>query len=164
MIEQELGIKLPDDLKILLGKSFTLAVPDQDFSSDLPSVGVKVTGTDAARAEEIITSIEDAAGSPFTLHKKAEGDRFYLSTTSDYRDQLEKRGSLGDTEAFKAAIGDTGNSNGAFFLNLDRIEKFYLSEVPEDERAFVEALSAIGLNASTTGDGEGRFAFRVVGI
>jgi hypothetical protein len=163
MIEQELGIKLPDDLKILLGKSFTLAVPDQDFSSDLPSVGVKVTGTDAARAEEIITTIEDAAGSPFTLHKKAEGDRFYLSTTSDYRDQLEKRGSLGDTEAFKAAIGDTGNSNGAFFLNLDRIEKFYLSEVPEDERAFVEALSAIGLNASTTGDGEGRFAFRVVG-
>jgi hypothetical protein len=163
MIEQELGIKLPDDLKVLLGKSFTLAVPDQDFSSDLPSLGAKVTGTDAARAEEIITSIEDAAGSPFTLLKKADGDRFYLSTTQAYADQLAQRGTLGDTETFKAAVGDTGNTNVAFFLNLDRLEKLYLAEVPEKERAFVEALSAFGLNASTTGDGEGRFAFRLVG-
>lgn len=163
MIEQELGIKLPDDLKVLFGKSFTLAVPDQDFSADLPSIGAKVVGTDAARAEEIITSLEDAAGSPMTLHKKADGDRFYLSTIPAYGDQLSKGGRLGDTEAFKAAIGDTGNTNGAFFLNLDRLEKLYLSDVPQDERAFVEALSAVGLNASTTGDGEARFALRLVG-
>jgi hypothetical protein len=163
MIEQELGIKLPDDLKILFGKSFTLAVPDQDFSSDLPSVGAKVTGTDAARAEEIVTSIEDAAGGAFTLHKKADGDRFYLSTTAAYGDTLAQRGTLGESEAFKAAVGDTGSTNLAFFLSLDRLEKLYLPEVPDNERAFVEALSAVGLNASTTGDGEGRFALRLVG-
>ena len=61
-IEDELGIALPDDLKVLLGSSFTLSLPDQEFGSDVPAIGAKVVTSDAQRAEEVVTTIEDASG------------------------------------------------------------------------------------------------------
>lgn len=164
MLENELGIKLPDDLKVLLGKSFTVALPDQEFgSSDLPTVGLKVTGTDAKRAEEVLTSIEDVSGGALALEKKSEADRLYASTTPGYADKLGQPGKLGDSDGFKAALGDTTAMAAGVYVDLDRVEKYYLDTVSPDAREAVESLRAVGLSLSHTGEGESTFSLRVVG-
>ncbi len=163
MLESQLGIKLPDDLKVLLGKSFTLALPEQDFGSQLPTVGLKVTGTDAKRASEVLTSIEDVSGGAFTLDKKVDSDRLYVATTPGYADTLSQGGKLGDSDAFKTAIGDTAAMTTGLYVDLDRIEKYYLPQVGSEAHDAVQALRAVGLNVSAKGDGEDTFSLRVVG-
>jgi hypothetical protein len=163
MLEQELNVKLPDDLKVLLGKSFTLALPDQAFGSDMPTVGLKVTGTDAKRAEQVLTSIEDVSGGALTLDKKVDGDRLYVGTTPGYADKLAQAGKLGDSDTFKAALGDTSKMTAGFYVDLDRIEKYYLPEVGTEAHDAVQALRAVGMNASATADGEASFSLRLVG-
>lgn len=163
MIEDQLGIKLPDDLKVLLGTSFTLAVPQQDFGADLPTAGLKVAGTDAKRAEEVLTSIEDVSGGAITLDKRVDGQRLYAATTSDYTAALAQTGTLGDNDAFKTALGDTSAMTVGLFIDLDRIEKYYLPEVDAKAHDAVEALRAVGVNLAATGDGEGTFSLRIVG-
>ncbi|EWT04029.1 hypothetical protein N864_14135 [Intrasporangium chromatireducens Q5-1] len=163
MLESELGITLPDDLKVLLGKSFTLSVPDQAFGSQLPTVGLKVTGTNAKRAEEVLTSIEDVSGGALSLDKKADGDRLYASTTPGYAGKLATDGKLADSETFKTALGDTSKMTVGFYLDLDRIEKYYLPDVGPEAHDAVQALRAVGLNVWSTGDGEGSFSLRLVG-
>lgn len=163
MIEDQLGVKLPDDLKVLLGRSFTLALPDQELGSDIPAVGLKVAGTDAKRAAEVLTSIEDVSGGAIVLDKKVDGDRLYAATTPDYAAALARSGKLGDSEAFKTALGDTSRMTAGFYVDLDRIEKYYLPEVDPKAHDAVEALRAVGVNIAATGDGEGSYSLRVVG-
>lgn len=161
-LEDELGITLPDDLKVLLGSQFTMAVPAQEFGDDLPQLGLKIVSSDAKKADEIIGKLEDLSGASGTLTRTVDGDRLLVATTSDYADDLKAGGKLGDSDVFKAALGDVSKTNFAFFLDLDKIEKQYLREMPEDARDAVEAMRAVGVNVSTTGDGEGAFSFRLV--
>lgn len=163
MAEQQLGIKLPDDLKALLGRSFTLSLPDQDFRSSAPAVGAKIVSNDAKRADAVITKLLQASGGGVDLTHKVEGDKVYVATTSDYADDLKAGGRLGDAEAFKQAVGDVSGSNAALFLDLDKLEKLYLGDVHGQEKTFLESLKAVGLNASQTAPGEATFSLRVVG-
>lgn len=162
-IEQGLGVKLPDDLKILLGRSFTVAVPDQDFKNDAPVVGAKVVTSDAQRAAKLVGQLTAGAlGGSDVLTTRVDGDKLYVATTPDYADDLKAGGRLGEAEAFKAAVGDVSNSNLVLYLDLDRLEKVYLSELKGEQRAFVEAMRAVGLNSTSTGNGEGTFTLRVL--
>ncbi|MDN5794257.1 MAG: DUF3352 domain-containing protein [Intrasporangium sp.] len=163
MLEDQLGIKLPADLAVLLGKSFTLAMPEQALGSSLPTIGLKVAGTDAKRAEEVLTSLQDVSGGALQLDTKVDGDRLYAATTPGYTDALAQAGKLGDSDTFKTAIGDTSTMTGGVYLDLDRVEKYYLPEVGPEAHDALEALRAVGLNVSSTGDGEGTFSLRVVG-
>lgn len=162
MVEDQFGITLPDDLKAILGSSFIVAVPEQDFADDLPTLGFKIVSTEAARAEEVLTDIEDLAGSSL-LTKEVDGDRLYVATTSDYLTRLKSDGDLGSSEAFKAALGDVSSSQVAYFIDLDKLEKLYLEETEGDTRTALEALRAVGFRASATAAGEGTFSLRLVG-
>ncbi|HKX66758.1 MAG TPA: DUF3352 domain-containing protein [Intrasporangium sp.] len=161
-IEDELGLALPDDLKVLLGSSFTLALPDQVFGSDVPAIGAKVVTSDAQRAEEVVSTIEDASGSAGILTKSVDGDRLYVATTPDYVDRLKSGGNLGDTDGFKAAVGDASDADYAVYVDLDRLEKLYLEEADGETRAALEAMRAVGISSTVTGPGEAAFAFRLV--
>ncbi|WP_076261059.1 DUF3352 domain-containing protein [Intrasporangium flavum] len=163
MAEQQLGIKLPDDLKALLGRSFTVSLPDQDFQSAAPAVGVKIVSSDAKRADGVITKLLRAAGGGVDLTHHVDGDKVYVATTSDYADDLKAGGRLGDTDAFKQAVGDVSGSNAAMFFDLDKLEKLYLSGVHGQEKTFLESLKAVGLNATQTAPGEATFSLRVLG-
>lgn len=163
MIEDQLGVTLPDDLKVLLGRSMTISVPDQRLGGDVPLVGAKIVSSDAARADAIVGHLEDATGSSGFLTRKVVGDTLYLGTTPGYVSTLQAGGRLGDSDTFKAAVGDPSKSNVAMFVDLDRLEKQYLPTVPDDSRAGVEALRAVGVNASVTGDGQSTFSMRIVG-
>ncbi|MEO6996662.1 MAG: DUF3352 domain-containing protein [Terracoccus sp.] len=162
-LEGQLGVKLPDDLKVLLGKSMTIALPDQKFGQADPVVGAKIVSSDAARADTLVGKVEDAADASGFLTRKVDGDRLVMATTPDYMAKLETGGKLGDTAAFKAAISDPSTSVFAMYVDLDKVEKQYLSAVPADARPAVESLRALGLSSSVTGAGEGAFSFRVVG-
>jgi hypothetical protein len=163
-IEDQLDVKLPDDLKVLLGRSFTVAMPDQDLKGDSLTVGAKVVSSDAKRADEIIDRLMQASGADSgVLTHKVEGDKVYVATTPDYADDLKSGGKLGDSDAFKLAVGDVTSSNSAVFVDLDKLEKVYLGQVKGNDKTFLESLRAVGVNASTTGSGEGTFTLRVLG-
>ncbi len=162
-LESQLDVKLPDDLKVLLGKSMTIALPDQQFGQVEPVVGAKIVSSDAARADQLVGKVEDAVDASGFLTRKVDGDRLVLATTPDYLSKLESGGKLGDSDAFKAAVSDPSSSVFSMYVDLDKLEKQYLSDVPADARPAVEALRAVGLSTSVTGAGEGSFSFRVVG-
>ncbi|MDN5767187.1 MAG: DUF3352 domain-containing protein [Humibacillus sp.] len=162
-LESQLDVKLPDDLKVLLGKSMTVSVPDQQFGEQDPVVGAKIVSSDAARADTLVGKVEDASNASGFLTRKVDGDRLVMATTPDYASKLQAGGKLGDTDAFKAAISDPSKSVFAMYVDLDKVEKQYLSTVPADARPAVESLRAVGLTTSVTGPGEGAFSFRVVG-
>ncbi|MEW1955907.1 DUF3352 domain-containing protein [Terrabacter sp. NPDC080008] len=163
-IEQQLGMKLPDDLEILLGRSFTLAMPGQTFGSDMPTIGAKVLTSDAKRADELVGRLLETAGAPSgTLTHKADGDKLFVATTPGYADDLQAGGKLGDTDAFKLAVGDVSRSNATLFVDLDKVDDLVKGQVHGQAKSFLESLRAFGANASSTGSGEGTFTLRLVG-
>ena len=162
-IEQGLGVTFPDDLKALFGSSFTLALPQQDLAGDVPVFGGKIVTSNPKRAEELLDTVDQLAGGTGVITHSADGNKVYLATKPDYAAKLKAGGKLGESDAFKAALGDVSSSNYALFVDLDKLEKLYLGDVDADSKAFVESLRAVGLNASTTGDGASSFSLRVLG-
>lgn len=163
-VEQQLDIKLPDDLKVLLGRSFTLAMPDQDLKSDVPVLGAKVVSSDAQRADELVGRLMETAGAGSdVLTHKVDGDKVFVATTPDYADNLKAGGRLGDTDSFKLAVGDVSSSTVSFLVDLDKVDKLAQGQVHGEGKTFLESLRALGFNSSTTGSGEGSFTLRLVG-
>ncbi|GAA2746155.1 hypothetical protein GCM10009868_30510 [Terrabacter aerolatus] len=163
-VEQQLGLKLPDDVKILLGRSFTLAMPGQDFSSDVPVIGAKVVSSDAKRADELVGRLMGAAGAGSNvLTHEVDGDKVFVATTRDYADNLKAGGRLGDSDSFKLAVGDVSSSTATLFVDLDKVDKLAQGQVHGEAKTFLESLRAVGFNSSSTGNGEGTFTLRVVG-
>ena len=165
-LEQQLGLSLPKDLQTLLGKRLLLALPEQELGgSTPPKVGLKVT-TDAAKAEEIVGKLEKLAsdqGSALPLVHAADGDSFYLATSPDYLSELKTKGTLGEDEGFRLAVPGAGKEQVAAYVNLDRVEKLYLDQVPSEQRDFVEALRSVGVVASSDNKGGSTFSLRLVG-
>ncbi|GAA6526592.1 DUF3352 domain-containing protein [Intrasporangium sp. DVR] len=161
-LEDELGLSLPDDLKALFGTSFTVSVPDQDFGQTTPAIGATVVTDHAQRAEEVVTTIEEASGAAGFLTKQVDGNRLYLSTTRDYAARLKAGGRLGDSAAFTAALGEGAGADYAVYVDLDRLEALYLDEVEGEARAAVEAMRSVGMSSTVTGVGEAEFSLRVV--
>ena len=166
-IESQYGIKLPDDMQVLLGKSLTLAVPEQDFSkvgqSELPTIGARIVTTDAKRADEIVQGLVEKGGVDNFLKRKVNGDKLFLATTDDYLGALQQDGRLGATDAFKKAVADGDKATTAIFVNLDKLESTYLKSVPADSQEFVKALSAVGVSGTVGTNGDSTFALRLVG-
>jgi Protein of unknown function (DUF3352) len=173
--DQQFGIKLPDDLVTLLGTDLTFGVDEEGLAEAvqattsggtepaLPQAGFRST-TDVAKAKALLPKLEQmmaASGAPVEFGKAAGSDSVAIATSQAYADKLVKGGTLGESETFKAAVVDSGEAQYGLFLDLDKLEKFYPAEVPEKERANLEALKAIGLSGTTTEDG-GTFTARVL--
>ena len=163
-VEQQLGLKLPDDLKVLLGRSFTLAMPEQDLKSDVPVLGAKVVSSDAKRADELVGRLMESAGvGSDVLTHKVEGDKVFVATTPDYADDLKSGGRLGDGDTFKLAVGDVSNATATLFVDLDKVDAIVKGDVHGEAKSFLESLRAVGFTATNTGNGEGSFTLRVLG-
>ncbi|HET7800177.1 MAG TPA: DUF3352 domain-containing protein, partial [Humibacillus xanthopallidus] len=161
-IEKQLDVSLPDDLKVLLGRSFTLSLPQQDLRvADSFVVGGKIVSSDSARAGALVDRLDQTMGGILT--HTVDGGTVYLATDPAYVASLKKGGALGDTDTFKAALGDVSRANGVLFVDLDRIESAYLGDLQGETRAVVESLRAVGGSTTVTGPGEASFSLRVVG-
>lgn len=165
-VEDQLGITLPDDLALLLGRSFTVALPDQDWSrfSKDPRVGLKVVTTDGARAESIIAKMLDQAGGASAIATSRRDNTLYLATNPSYLDSLSQTGTLGSSETFKLAVADGQTAQSAIFVDLDKVEGNYLKDIPEanEYKSALEAIRAVGFSTRATGPGDASFAMRLV--
>ncbi|MEU8177026.1 DUF3352 domain-containing protein [Microbispora hainanensis] len=157
------GLSLPDDLATLLGRTFTLALDEQDLDGAMPRVGAVVT-TDAAKAREVVDRLRghlNGMERPADI-ATAEGDgRFVVASTQEYADQLNGGGTLGESETFRLAVPDAADATYAVYADLDRLEKLYLRGLNDQERADAEKLRAVGLSGTHGEDGS-TFTLRVV--
>ncbi|MEU8267949.1 DUF3352 domain-containing protein [Sphaerisporangium sp. NPDC049002] len=153
--QQMYGIALPADLVTLLGKNLTVAVDAQGLDGAVPNVGAVLT-TDPAKAQEVVSKIErfltdSGAGAP-RIAKAAGDGKLVLASSQDYAGKLNEQGTLGDSETFKIAIPDADAATAALFVDLDKIEKYYLDGFHGDDRANLQALRAVGLSGRQSGD------------
>ena len=160
-IEQETGLTVPDDLQTLLGDSATLALSSnfspEDFvnssdGSDVP-VGMRVHG-DADAIGGVLDKIaaKDASAGTVLGHD-ASGDNVAIGPNPDYRAELLKDGSLGDSEAFKDVIPEADKSSLALFVNFDAGD--WLTKLAQDDaeaRANLQPLKGLGMSSWIDGD------------
>ncbi|WP_248960486.1 DUF3352 domain-containing protein [Sphaerisporangium perillae] len=152
---QSYGLALPDDLVTLLGKNVTVALDERGLDGDLPNAGAVLT-TDPAKAQEIVSKLEKFAADSGTaapqLVKVAADGRLVLANSQEYADLLAKDGTLGESETFTTAIPDADSASAALYIDLDKIEKYYLKDLQGEDRANAQALRAIGLSARQADD------------
>lgn len=162
--KQRYGLALPDDLATILGKNITVAVDSEGLDSDQVKGGVRIV-TDPAKAQGVVDKIEKAmagAGQPTPKLAKLSGDGTYtIATTDEYAKKLAEEGTLGDSDAFKTAVPDAGEATFAVFVDLDKVEKFYLQSMEGDEKANAELMRAVGLSGKQNGN-EATFSLRLL--
>lgn len=152
--KQNMGLTLPDDLVTALGKNLTFAVDAEGLDGDKPNAGVRIQ-TDPAKAQAVLDKITKAfqdSGQPVPEFGKVAGDGvFTVGTTESYAKKLSEQGTLGDSETFKTAIPNA-DSTYAVFVDLDKVEKFYLAGMEGDDKANLEVLQAVGLSGTQDAD------------
>ncbi|GGK86235.1 hypothetical protein Sme01_39630 [Sphaerisporangium melleum] len=152
---QSYGISLPEDLTTLLGRNLTVAVDEAGLDGQIPNVGA-VLATDPAKAQQVLDKIEKAVagsgtGTPQVFRVPGDG-RLVVASSQEYADRLAADGTLGESETFTTAIPDADTATAAFYLDLDKLEKYYLSGLGEEGQANARPLRAVGASARRTGD------------
>ncbi|MCZ2830966.1 hypothetical protein O2W14_19160 [Modestobacter sp. VKM Ac-2986] len=154
-----LGLDLPADLGAVLGTDLALAVTG-DLAA--PAFGARVLTDDPQRATEVLDGVlgDPELGLPLTT--VALDDGYVLASDEQLADALTTDGGLGDTEAFRAAVGNAEDAGAVGFVDLGRLIDQVVAEGGEDAAQVQEfsALRALGFSATTTDDG-GRFLLRV---
>ncbi|MER6942676.1 DUF3352 domain-containing protein [Nonomuraea sp. NPDC000554] len=159
-----LGLQLPDDLATLFGKNLTLAVDSEGLDGNQIKGGVRIV-TDPAKAQTVADKIEQAltsGGQQAPKLAKIKGDgTFTVATTDEYAKKLSEDGNLGDSETFQTAIPDAGNATFGLYVDLDKVEKYYLQSMEGDDKANAQVLRAVGLSGKTS-ESEATFSLRVL--
>ncbi|MEV0199026.1 DUF3352 domain-containing protein [Nonomuraea sp. NPDC050691] len=162
--KQTYGLQLPDDLATFLGKNLTVAVDSEGLDSDQIKGGVRIV-TDPAKAQAVFDKVEKAmtsSGQPAPKVAKVAGDgTFTLATTDEYAKKLAEDGTLGDSETFTTAVPDPDKATFALFVDLDKVEKYYLQGMEGEEKANAQVLRAVGLSGTQT-DTEATFSLRLL--
>lgn len=162
--KQTYGLQLPDDLATVLGKNLTLAVDAQGLDSDKIKAGVRIT-TDPAKAQAVYDKIQKAmssSGQPTPQLAKVAGDgTFTVATTDEYAKALSADGTLGESQTFKDAVPDADEATYALFVDLDKVEKYYLPSMEGDDKANAQVLRAVGLSGKQTAT-EASFSLRLL--
>ncbi|GAA3175974.1 DUF3352 domain-containing protein [Nonomuraea roseoviolacea] len=151
--KQTYGLQLPDDLATILGKNLTVAVDSEGLDGDQIKGGVRIV-TDAAKAQAVYDKVEKAmaaGGQPAPKLAKVAGDgTFTVATTDEYAKKLAEEGTLGDSETFTTAVPDADKATFAVFVDLDKVEKYYLQNMEGEEKANAQVLRAVGLSGTQT--------------
>ncbi|GIH90122.1 DUF3352 domain-containing protein [Planobispora siamensis] len=162
--QQRYGLALPADLVTLLGKNLTVALDANGLDGNAPKFGARIA-TDPAKAQEVVGKIEKFladSGTAVPQIAKVPGDGvLVLASSQEYAAELAKEGTLADSETFKLAIPNAGEATFAAFVDLDKIEKFYLENLQGDEKANAQVLRAVGISGSQNG-GDADFSLRVL--
>ena len=173
--EAETGLKLPDDLAALLGKTFTLSIGSANLESiptfrgpdDLKTLDVAIRTTDGKKgsALDVMTKLADFAtknGVPLVAESTDNGA--VLATSSEAAKKVAGGGDLGSSDRFKSVMPFGGDTTQALYLDVSTaIDKLLAANPPEELRSQIEEakfIDAIGLSAGNV-DGHSKFSFRV---
>ena len=151
--ESRTGIRLPDDLGVLLGEDFALGF--EPAADGLPKVGA-VARTDGAKAESVLRKMLDAVAQqgvqlPVTVERTADG--YVAASTQGYADALAAGGRLGDSDGFRSALPDVADANVALYADVDRlVGSPGVPSMSEQDRQTWTAFDAVGLTVSREGE------------
>jgi hypothetical protein len=169
--KQQFQLDIPGDLSTLLGDELTVALDEEGLQDlvnggieegKLPKVGLRST-TDATKGKAVVDKVQQvltSSGVPFKLGVASGDGKVVVGADQGYADKLLAGGKLGDTEAFKSAISST-DVTGAAYVDMDKLEKLYINQVPADSKSWLQPIRAIGATTTGTEDG-GSFSLRVV--
>lgn len=168
----EQGFVLPDDLKVVLGESMTLAVGPgivdaaMGMSQTDPSVPelpvVYRATTDTARAQELLNDNGIGAG---VLVVREDDGTISLGTDQAYVDAAVEGGgdTLGDSDLFTRAVAEADEAQSTFFVDAAPFEEYYLPEVTDEKaRTALEKLAAVGMSTVAEENGDSHFTLRMV--
>ncbi len=160
-LEDEFGLKLPEDLETLLGDGLMLAVGGRNLET-LPmlsgpedisqlDIGLKLT-TDPTKGADLAKRLVDlAAEAGITLVATPTDDGVVIATNAEAAEAFSGDGKLGDVENFKEAVAHPG-AFPAFFVNIDTILEALLASNPppdvEDVLTELEPLSAFAVSST----------------
>jgi Protein of unknown function (DUF3352) len=173
-VEAETSLRLPDDLRTILGDNITLAMDSagltpENIDSEDPSkfyVGARLT-TDLAAIQDVVSRLnaklaaEGASGSLVT--EEVDGG-LVVASNEDYAGMLASGGDLGSADGFDTALPDASGSSVAFYLDFDRLSDA-MSQDPEsiDEETLetLDPMRSLGTSLSQI-DGGQRWTTRLV--
>ncbi|MFI6791083.1 DUF3352 domain-containing protein [Nonomuraea sp. NPDC050383] len=162
--KQTYGLQLPDDLATFFGKNLTVAVDSEGLDSDQVKGGVRIV-TDPAKAQAVFDKVQKAMaaeGQPAPKVAKVAGDgTFTLATTDEYAKKLAEEGALGDSQTFTTAVPDADKATFAVFVDLDKVEKYYLQSLSGEDKTNAQVLRAVGLSGTQT-DSDATFSLRLL--
>ncbi|MFK4085829.1 DUF3352 domain-containing protein [Kribbella sp. NPDC020789] len=158
---EQTGLKLPDDLKSLLGKNFSVVV-DKDASAG-PKIAARLE-TDPAKAQPVVdklTALLRQRSAEVPIETASDADTLVVSTDKEYAGKVLENGNLGESESFKAALPDVQGATGIMYVDFDGVNGV-AEAVGEKTNADLKALRSAGFVARNTGNFEGEFSLRVV--
>lgn len=166
-VESQLGVTLPGDLQLVLGRSLTLAMPKQDLTAlsgaHLPTVGIRDVTTDGPKVDALLTKLSQLGGADNVVKHGVDGNTVYLATTDAYLARLQAPGGLGATDLFQKAVVGGDTASAVAFADLSGLKPTYIDQVPAAYRDVVSSLTGVGLSVTAPGDGTGTFSMRLVG-
>jgi len=164
-LEEHLGLRFPDDVKTLVGDSFTVALDGEGLglaalagrgNPSLVDLGARSsTDTDAFR--EVVQSLQEAAtrnGIPVELAVEDTEDGAAVALNKDYAATLTGGGPLPGTAVFDRAVPDADEAQSVLFVNVDVLENAGLGMVSmaggemQELLANVTKLEALGVSSS----------------
>ena len=149
---RELGLDLPDDLRMMLGTDLVVAV----FGDlDGPAFGARVVTEDpeaAAGTLDALLSGPDLGVAP--VYSFGERD-FIVATDAATADALAADGGLGGTAAFRAAVADPDTASAIGYADLARVVDQLVAQGgdPGAEAAKFSAVEALGFSVTSTDEG-----------
>lgn len=159
--ERQTGLSLPEDLGVLLGRDFVVALDSRGLPRE-PRFGARGV-TDPDRAATVLDKLVDAAGGAadaVTVDRTRDG--YVVASDPAYAGELAKDGTLGDDAGFRAALPDLDDADTAVYVDVDKALAPGKDVMSARYEATFRAIDAIGITAASDGKGEASFRLKVV--
>jgi hypothetical protein len=154
-----LGLTLPDDVAALFGTRTTIAVGGPD-AAGVPSFGVTVRSDGNVRpGVRALRRLTRDTGLPFEARVVDGG--WTGATSPEWGDALAAGGALGKGPRFAEAVPDAARAVVVGYVDVEAALAAYGADVPADDRADLEALSAVGLTVVAAENGDSELRLKV---
>jgi hypothetical protein len=164
--ESQLGLKLPDDLKLLLGSNLLVALDSSGLREHDLALGARVTTSDPKRADDVVGRLIDhlgvEAGGVGLVHH-ATSDGYVVASSAAQATRLATAAGgkrLGDVAAFRKALPDVDKARFAFWVDVHGVAAPLLGG--DGELTDLKPIAGFGLTATSDGSGNGSFRARLV--
>ncbi|MEL4505954.1 DUF3352 domain-containing protein [Luteococcus sp. H138] len=160
--EQQTKMKLPDDLKTLLGKDLRISVgkvnPDQmESPADLPFA--VAMDTDKAKIEDLLT--RTGLGSQ-GLQVSGSDTAPVLAMSTDWATKVaspDKK--LSDEAGYKAAVANPDKAQSVVYWNVEAFKDLMTKDMSSSEKENIDPLQAVGISSTIEDDNYSAMTMRV---
>lgn len=166
----QLGMTLPEDAQVLLGRSFGIGVDSSIMNSVMSgspnpediAVGLKVDTSDPARFQELLDQFMTMGGEGApALQQQVDGDVVSVALNESYLGALTGGETLADDDAFNLAVNNAQDADALFYLDLRPIAPLLGSMGGGQGTEVLGGIAGIGMSSTQTSDTEAEFTFRV---